>query len=219
MSAAPAPSPPHAHTQTCSIHNSVSYPSNKLCQAVFLFFRGRLKINHLQRGRLMRWEKTPLYNLKISFLSTRSKTDGKTMEWQRASSDVMMCSFFSAPLQNALPVGTSSQRQFWFWKTVDARNRFNPDCVLLPGSAVLGKPARSEGDPQVLEPGEEGALLASTRSALQPAARVCSPCMFSSSENALHPKRAVPCGDHELPAGGARRQVFPAGQVAVHGPG
>lgn len=95
----------------------------------FLFFRGRLKINHLQRGRLMRWEKTPLYNLKISFLSTRSKTDGKTMEWQRASSDVMMCSFFSrrvfattaeAPLQNALPVGTSSQRQFCFWKTVDA---------------------------------------------------------------------------------------------------
>lgn len=32
---------------------------------------------------------------------------------------------------------------------------FKPDCVLLPGSAVLGKPARSEGDPKVLESGEE----------------------------------------------------------------
>lgn len=40
-----------------------------------------------------------------------------------------------------------------------------------------------------------------------------------STENALHPKRAVPRGDHKLPAGGARRQVLPEGQVAVHGPG
>lgn len=34
-----------------------------------------------------------------------------------------------------------------------------PDCVLLPGFAVLGKPARSEGDPKVLEPGEEHLFL------------------------------------------------------------
>lgn len=151
----------------------------------FLFFRQRLRINHLQRVPLMRWEKTPLYNLKISFLSTRSKTDGKTMEWQRAWSDVMMCSFFprrvfattaEAPLRNALPVGTSSQRQFRFLENcemLEADSPKNnamglrsplvstPPVFVLPGSAVLGKPARSEGDPQVLEPGEEVVLLAS----------------------------------------------------------
>lgn len=38
-------------------------------------------------------------------------------------------------------------------------------------------------------------------------------------ENALHAKRTVPRGDHELPAGGPRRQVLPEGQVAVHGSG
>lgn len=38
-------------------------------------------------------------------------------------------------------------------------------------------------------------------------------------ENAVHAERTLPRGDHELPAGGAGREVFPAGQVAVHGSG
>lgn len=38
-------------------------------------------------------------------------------------------------------------------------------------------------------------------------------------ENAVHAERTLPRGDHQLPAGGSGREVFPAGQVAVHGSG
>lgn len=61
---------------------------------------------------------------------------------------------------------------------------------LLPGSAILGKPARSEGDPKVLESGEEDVLLVSTRSALQPAARVDSPCLYVCPQKTLYTQNA-----------------------------
>lgn len=49
---------------------------------------------------------------------------------------------------------------------------------------------------------------------LDPQCRVCL-CV----ENPVHAERTLSRGDHQLPAGGAGREVFPAGQVAVHGPG
>lgn len=39
------------------------------------------------------------------------------------------------------------------------------------------------------------------------------------TENPVHPKCAIPRGDHELPAGRPGREVLPEGEVAVHGSG
>lgn len=52
-------------------------------------------------------------------------------------------------------------------------------------------------------------------SVTRPVNVVCSRCV----ENAVHAECALPRGHHQLPAGGAGREIFPAGQVAVHGPG
>lgn len=197
MSAVPVPCPPHARTQTRNMHNSVSYPVTNYA-ACFLFFRGRLKINHLQRVPLMRWEKTPLYNLKISFLSTQCKTDGKTMEWQQALSDVMMCAFFftsyfttpaEAALDNSLPVGASSQGHFWFWKTVDSPTFF-PSLIVFCSQVLpyWGNPHDRKVIRKFWSQVSEDALLASTRSALQPAARVHSPRV----RVCVHRKRSTP---------------------------
>lgn len=45
------------------------------------------------------------------------------------------------------------------------------------------------------------------------------PCPLMFTEDPLHSGCPLPCGYHQLPAGGAGCKVFPASQVAVHGIG
>lgn len=89
------------------------------------------------------------------------------------------------------------------------------------GVAILGESTWSQGDSKILEPGERQIVMMlvmimqvffSQSVTLYPSAYVC-------TENTLHTKCAIPCGNHKLSAGGAGRQVLPEGQVAVHGSG